>query len=212
MGRDHLSYLVCESRKIFPKLLSQLPAQARLNFAPDRQYARELLVSAFGQPQQPFPVVFAAAFGNPALPDHDFQIPRQGGAVHRKDFSQFSLRYVTGPGEHLQDCELSHPYAQRPEFVLVELGQRPRHPAKSGAEARKCWHGRDGYGCDSFSHNQLDAYTYFKLQIFWGTDGDQLCLFREKAGPTAGLRPLNRPIFYLRAGVAVNQLPIRKIA
>src|SRR5437588_3693455 len=40
-----------------------------------------------------------AQFRNPTLPDHDFQSPRQGGAVQGKEFSQFALSQVSGTGE-----------------------------------------------------------------------------------------------------------------
>jgi len=127
-----------------------------------------------------------AQFRNPTLPDHDFQSPRQGGAVQGKEFSQFALSQVSGTGEHLQDCELSHAHAQRPQFLLVELGQGPRHPAKRGAQARK---GRQG--CDSFPHVGLHAYAHYGVADLNGN--------RPADGAARGLRGLGVFFAYGRA-------------
>jgi hypothetical protein len=65
-----------------------------LNFPPDRQSTIELCLA--GQTQPSFSPVLAAAFCDPASPDHDLERSRQGRAVHCEHFGQLVLGHFSG--------------------------------------------------------------------------------------------------------------------
>src|SRR5207248_11366402 len=119
-------------------LLPHFAAQARLNFLPDRQSAPELRLSGPRKTQPSFSPVFAAALANPALAHHDGEGSRQTCAVHRQHFAKLSLRNLSGARKHLQDGELRSPQLNRPERVVVLLGERPRRPPNAATPTRTC--------------------------------------------------------------------------
>ena len=148
---------MCYVQKVFPGLLPQLTAQARLHFLPDRKSALELGFTAFGQAQPPFSPVLAAAFCDPTLPVHDLESASESRTVYGEYLAQLALRNLSSERERLQDGELGSPQSQRAQRIFIKLGQCPRSAAKTAAHARELRY-REAF------HDILDVYTCNRMQ------------------------------------------------
>jgi hypothetical protein len=148
---------MCYVQKVFPRLLSQLTAQARLRFLPGWQSALELGFPAFGQAQPPLSPVPAAAFCDPTLPVHDLESAGESRTVHGEYLAQLALRDFASERERLQDGELGGPESQRPQRIFIKLCQCPRSAAKVAAQARE-------FRYRGAFHGMIDVYTYSRMQ------------------------------------------------
>ena len=133
---------MCDFQKAFPAQLSQLTAQARLNFLPGRQSTFELSFPVLSQTQPAFPPVIAATFCDPALSGHDSESSTKCRTVHDEHFAELALRYFSSEREGLQDGELGGPQIHRAQRVLIELGEGARSPAEVAAQARQFRYGK----------------------------------------------------------------------
>lgn len=118
--------LTVQLKEVLPCLVSDLAAQAGLNFLPERQGASELSFASLGQPQPALTTVFPTALRDPAMAAHDGERASQGCAVHGQHLSKLSLSDLSRERKRLQDSELGDPQPERPQRLLVKLGQRPR--------------------------------------------------------------------------------------
>jgi hypothetical protein len=148
---------MCYVQEVFPGLLPQLTAQARLHFLPGRQSALELGFTAFGQAQPPFSPVLAAAFCDPTLPVHDLESSGESRTVHGEYFAQLALRNFSCERERLQDGELGSPQSQRAQHIFIKLVQCPRSAAKAAAHARE-------FRYRGAFHGLIDVYTCNRMQ------------------------------------------------
>jgi hypothetical protein len=116
-----------------------LTPQAFLDAFPNRQRSNQLFFSGWGQTQPSLATVFAAAFRNPSVLLHDFQSPRQRSAVHRENFPESTLGYLSSIFEGLQDAELRTSQTKGPKLFLVDLAQSAGGPAIATAQAGEFW-------------------------------------------------------------------------
>jgi hypothetical protein len=70
---------------------------------------------------------------------HHSQRSGEGRAVHCEDFSERSLRDVSGERKRLQDRELRNGQSERPQCLVIALAERPSGASKIRAHAGQSW-------------------------------------------------------------------------
>src|SRR6516225_945338 len=97
----------------------------------------ELPAPSRGQLEVSLPPVLTGKASHPTFSQQGPQSAAQRGAIQGQKFAQPSLRQAAGELQGLKEGKLRHSQSRPPQFLIVELRNRPRCAAQSGAGTRQ---------------------------------------------------------------------------